>query len=1073
MKKIFGLTFFLVLLLTIIQPVSAITGTKKVYLNPTNDSEVNMDEPDTNYGRRAFISTQALYGDIGIFSSTFLPRINALSKFNVSSIPQDSYIEKAYLKLFAYHVNPEAPCTLRIYRLTNDWDERRVTFNNQPRSTMMNEYQYTVYGKGFLRSSGDEAWDITGLVRKWVSGEYPNYGLMIVNNSDEEDSLCKFYSKDETVEANQGKKIQLIVEYVPPVTFTSVTAPENQITSTTATISWTADGLLIASVYYRKDQPGSQWAGRPNTDTLSSNRVILEDLAPSTRYAFYVNGKDDANRSVNSELNFFTTKNISGQAVDPNTMRLLNPLSGLAARIIGLVGETGNQALGSGQTEPGDQSQADEVEPDTTEQNRNNDIQIVNLRYEMSSIGGTFWWTTKEEDGSSMMADIKTSGFVYVGFDENVSINNYETNFGKNQAEVNHTVQLKYLEPATTYHYLVYSKSDDNRNGAIKGIFTTMPQSGGESNANNEQSGDDASSGSTNTNTNSNGTNNNSYNNQDNRTNTINWPFIILIILVIILVILIMTKKKKIQTKNQEESVHTRSSPVQAYKKTGKKDQSAPSSKKKKGCFIALMIVVGFFVLSSVVPFLGMMISPGIFPMIVESILDKAGGFQIGSFNNSSSQYVKEAETSSSFAKIEVPSQTNLSFSAIPQSGWPEGTVGGLYKVEPSGAFSKMGNVTIDLKDSDQKGFALGYWHPDTQKWEYIPTIKIFGSTYKALIAHASEVGGYAFGLSGALEYDPHFKNADEQAAWESLKSDLEGIARDEEAGFDTTVKKRLAESKLDRIASMILDRCAGMKSFDNQMDYFFIWHIAQLLNATAVDEKLGTNMNRCIDMQSTRGDSKYEYMIRERQELDNDLNVAEVMQMVWKGVVTHEGYPIVSGYDNRDWRTDWQVYARTEYHADVDYGAFWDTMDLPTPEGTANNGIVTHVLLFSLKNVQEGQKFKIRGVSVGDAPGYYRNWHEDFKWHINHPSTSDPFIPSDPNKNVFEMDGTLVQDNDKEGAVIKYGGLSKDQQAQMDEAAAIVKNSGIAGFEGIPAYYQELAPEMTLNIVKGIPYNE
>jgi hypothetical protein len=231
--------------------------------------------------------------------------------------------------------------------------------------------------------------------------------------------------------------------------------------------------------------------------------------------------------------------------------------------------------------------------------------------------------------------------------------------------------------------------------------------------------------------------------------------------------------------------------------------------------------------------------------------------------------------------------------------------------------------------------------------------------------------------------------------------------------------------------------------------------------------------MKRCVDMQATRADSKYDYMIRERQELKNDLNIPEVIQFAWKGFVVHEGYPILSGYGNTDWRNDWQVIARTEYNADVQYGSALNAFDLPTPEGTFGNGIVTHILLFSLKDVAVGQTFKIRGVSVGDAPGYFRNWHEDFKWRINHPSTSEQPIPEDPNKHVFDLTGTLVEDNGKNGAVIKYGGLSKEQQAQIDQISALFENSGMQGLEGIPAYYNELAPEMTLKIVKGIEYNE
>jgi len=884
MKKTILWILLSILFLSIgIQPVRAIAGLETIHLTPTGDSQIDYENINQNYGRLPYFSTRAYYVSTGIglgLQVNTTENIKAVIKFDLSYIPRGSVIQNAYLRLYAYHVNTDSPCELNLSRIMSNWDERSITKNNSPQATSMNQYHYTVRGKGFIRSTNlVEAWQISDLVKKWYSGEYRNYGIMIDNRSGKEDSLCKFYSKDETVLTNQGKKPQLIIDYLPPLVISNATAPDNQITSTVAKIYWASNIPIISVIYYKKGLTGN-WVAKMNNNLLTNDIIILTGLTPNTRYYYKFYARDDLNRDITTSESSFTTKKIPSMTID-----LSRSLATVGER---LISPQANQASGSATGSSGSSGTGGTTGSgsaggiNTNQQNQNNDIKIINLRYEMTDNGGSFWWTTKVEDGSEIMADVKTSGFVYLSKNNEPTRDVHDFDFGKNQAEVNHTVTLKYLEPATAYHYLVYSEDDAGNTGIIRGTITTKSTTDGNSGSTSDQTTVGSDGGNQ---TDANNNNSTAFpwgNNQEktsqngsvsgsqsplrallnklsgigsnNQTNKPNWFLIVLLLLIVVLAVLIMSKKKKNVTSNNE-SHDVKNPPVKEV-----------PPKKGRGCLIPVLLIIGFFVLLTVGSMANMFLSPGMIPMLLEAAREKIGQSFSGIKNQSTNKNYKEAETSSSFAKI--GGNTNLSFTAVDQSQWPKGAVGGLYKIEPSGNFSKLTDVTIDIKDNTTKGFALGYYHPDTKKWEYIPTIRIFGNTYKALIAHASEIGGYAFGLSGALDYEPHFQNASERAEWESLKTDLERIASDQSLGRDTSVAETMAESKLDRIASIILDRCATSKTFENQMDYFFIWHIAQLINATKVDEKLGTNMNRCVNLQATRAESRYDYMIRDRQDL-------------------------------------------------------------------------------------------------------------------------------------------------------------------------------------------------------------
>jgi hypothetical protein len=100
----------------------------------------------------------------------------SLVKFDIAGLPPDQIIAKATLKV--YLVNswdyPDTSRTIKTYRITSNWLEDNVNWNNRPG-----------YGSAYGSNSiVHEAWgwyefDMTELVAAWYDGTYSNHGIML------------------------------------------------------------------------------------------------------------------------------------------------------------------------------------------------------------------------------------------------------------------------------------------------------------------------------------------------------------------------------------------------------------------------------------------------------------------------------------------------------------------------------------------------------------------------------------------------------------------------------------------------------------------------------------------------------------------------------------------------------------------------------------------------------------------------------------------------------------------------------------------------------------------------------
>ena len=100
----------------------------------------------------------------------------SLIKFDISSVPSGSSITNVALRVFMCESwdYPGRSRTITAYRIGSNWSESTVTWNSRPSCA-------EVYGSVAI-THGSFDWysfNVTNLVKAWVNGTYPNYGVML------------------------------------------------------------------------------------------------------------------------------------------------------------------------------------------------------------------------------------------------------------------------------------------------------------------------------------------------------------------------------------------------------------------------------------------------------------------------------------------------------------------------------------------------------------------------------------------------------------------------------------------------------------------------------------------------------------------------------------------------------------------------------------------------------------------------------------------------------------------------------------------------------------------------------
>jgi hypothetical protein len=103
--------------------------------------------------------------------------VRSLIKFDLGSLPANAAVQSAKLRVYygGYWDYPNRVRTVTAYRITGDWTESEVTWDNKPSPS-------TAYGSVDIPANADWGWrelDVRDLVQSWVNGSIANQGVML------------------------------------------------------------------------------------------------------------------------------------------------------------------------------------------------------------------------------------------------------------------------------------------------------------------------------------------------------------------------------------------------------------------------------------------------------------------------------------------------------------------------------------------------------------------------------------------------------------------------------------------------------------------------------------------------------------------------------------------------------------------------------------------------------------------------------------------------------------------------------------------------------------------------------
>ncbi len=281
--------------------------------------------PYNNYGAATNLR-------VGSATNTVVHR--PLLRFDLRRIPAGSTITDARLTL-SYNANSATPGQIEARRVTRDWAEGTAAYPGScngsgvdwrearagvPWTTAGGDYTSTVEGSVPAKTrsaAGTDTYVLTNLVQNWVSGTYPNLGLLLrLTNESIPTSGSKYfdYLSDDVDSdlTSASRRPKLVVKYTDnshasgPRAAVSSPGPLTRVSGSTVPLSATAtdDGRVTSVEFYRDGGTllGSDNA-EPWTTTWDSTAV------PNGVHSLYVKAYDDAGNVTQSSSTNVTVDN--------------------------------------------------------------------------------------------------------------------------------------------------------------------------------------------------------------------------------------------------------------------------------------------------------------------------------------------------------------------------------------------------------------------------------------------------------------------------------------------------------------------------------------------------------------------------------------------------------------------------------------------------------------------------------------------------------------------------------------------------------------------------------------------
>jgi len=165
------------------------------------DAYVTEKYPDNNFG-----NSTALH--VGYYSSLHSKYLSYLYFDMDFFLPTNAVVTSAFLRLHQYDFTGTETIPIDLYRVTSDWEESNITWNNQPDSSSDVEYTTNVSSSSGTWSS----WSIRDLVKAWLDGSNVNYGILLKSVNEPATNMASFVSSD----SSDALSPQLVINYYVP-----------------------------------------------------------------------------------------------------------------------------------------------------------------------------------------------------------------------------------------------------------------------------------------------------------------------------------------------------------------------------------------------------------------------------------------------------------------------------------------------------------------------------------------------------------------------------------------------------------------------------------------------------------------------------------------------------------------------------------------------------------------------------------------------------------------------------------------------------------------------------------------
>jgi|WetSurMetagenome_2_1015567.scaffolds.fasta_scaffold48664_2 hypothetical protein len=507
----------------------------------------------------------------------------------------------------------------------------------------------------------------------------------------------------------------------------------------------------------------------------------------------------------------------------------------------------------------------------------------------------------------------------------------------------------------------------------------------------------------------------------------------------------------------------------------------APPKKSNKTCFTCLLalviFIIGCIAIIAVLRFFIPMANPA---SIIGDFFDRI-------MNNNSASIEKNialrATSSDSNAEIiTADGKTALTLVPVDKSQWPKDSIGGIYKLEPSGKFDKPITFKMTLNKAPLGPFSIGYRDEKTKKWEFLPTINLGNNQYATVLNHASNIGG------GSPSACPSkFQDPENQAMSSAIRAEAMKIQIDQQTGEAAKINdaswKKAWENSDELTNKTISDFCKERKAANNFWDITNTPATMDFLNGTQMMQCLGfktlaDKYAKAMDTECGKKKKENVYIIKQTDYMDANVN-ANIAQGFYKQKMNSKTAAVTSGKATSPakpgtfgWQTSWQVdtFYTSTFTSDSgvhieggNLGYDYYLLDIPM-KGVAGGSTNVNRVTFSLEGVKEREAFSVRITPItpytSSASGSQQTARgkiiEDGQLIWNYNQNFSPSWSVSATGKPMDFKAILVKNLGEKGAIVKFssdlGDLGGKQGEQLKQINDLVKNAmpGGQNYHGI-----------------------